>query len=34
MKEWIDCPHCHKEIGLETDTTFTITHNTKGRHEN
>jgi hypothetical protein len=31
MKEYIECPHCHNEIGLETETTFTITHDTKGK---
>jgi len=34
MKEYIECPHCHHEIGLETETTFTIMHDTKGiKHE-
>ena len=31
MKEWIECPYCHEEIGLETETQFTIIHTTKGK---
>jgi len=33
LKEYITCPHCNEEIGLETETTFTITHDTKGKKE-
>jgi len=34
MKEYIECPYCHEEIGLETETTFHIHHSVKGKkHE-